>query len=707
MKRKEKVLQNQSLTKKMVKTVVPVLAVCFVVLIIAVGVIYYLTLSKTMKEEFGNMADANASRIQAGLDEAVLVSRNMESYLIREYDNSTSMTTAQKVSGAGNSLVTGTQIGGFNKKIEEYLIKESWSIVSNSENIMGMGANFEPYKLDSNLRSYAFYINEDNAVSQTAPSLGEYEDYCNEVYYQHAKADLLPYFTEPYEFEGIKRVICSYPIVYQNEFLGTITANIKLDRFGEFVKANDDYSSMYSSILTQDGIIVYDTQSEDYIGQNMLDYLTEKNKATLRAGFENKVPFSCIVQDGGSRTYYRLVPIEAGSNIWWSLSAVETLDMNKNVWKTLAFMIILTIAILLIISIVIVKFFSKTLSPLKEIVNAANNISNGNFDLTLQTESQDEIGQLIAAFSKMASNLKLLIQDLTYNLTEMAGGNFTVHTNAKNVYIGEYDHILTACEHINQRLSEALMQINQSADQVASGSDHLASASQALSEGAVDQAASVDELAATINEISVHTQSNAQNAREASQKMNQVGHNAQESTKKMDDMLAAITDISDSSMKIEKIIHTIQEIADQTNLLSLNAAIEAARAGEAGKGFAVVADEVRDLAAKSAEASRNTAALIVTAMQAVQNGTRLADETAQALTEVVHGVEEVTRSIVQISEASEIQANSITQVTEGIDQITGVVQNNSATAQESAAASEELSGLAQILKELVNRFRLS
>lgn len=216
----------------------------------------------------------------------------------------------------------------------------------------------------------------------------------------------------------------------------------------------------------------------------------------------------------------------------------------------------------------------------------------------------------------------------------------------------------------------------------------------------------MEELAATINEISNQVKSNAENAHNVNKLADDVGLKMTESNQQMQTMIEAMKEISSSSSEIGKIIKTIEDIAFQTNILALNAAVEAARAGEAGKGFAVVADEVRNLASKSAEASKNTAVLIESSILAVEKGTKIADETAHTLLESVEGAQKVTRTIDQISKASEEQASSISQITQGIDQISNVVQTNSATAEESAAASEELSGQAQILKGLISQFKL-
>lgn len=346
-------------------------------------------------------------------------------------------------------------------------------------------------------------------------------------------------------------------------------------------------------------------------------------------------------------------------------------------------------------------------SPVKEIDQVAKNIAAGNLDEEIQYRSKDELGTLAVNFNSTVSRLRdyvNYINEISKVLNQVADGDLVFQLAYD--YAGEFAKVKTALVNISDSLNNTMSQISQSSDQVASGSEQVSSGAQALSQGATEQASSIEELAATVNEISAQVKQNADSAQSASHRVNEVGSEAAESNRRMQDMLSAMAEISNRSSEIGKIIKTIEDIAFQTNILALNAAVEAARAGEAGKGFAVVADEVRNLASKSAEASKNTAVLIESSLKAVENGTKIADDTAMSLNEVVTGVQDVTGTINEISSASEAQARSISQVTQGIDQISSVIQTNSATAEESAAASEELSGQAQILKNLVSQFHL-
>lgn len=346
--------------------------------------------------------------------------------------------------------------------------------------------------------------------------------------------------------------------------------------------------------------------------------------------------------------------------------------------------------------------------PVKELEQAARAMARGEFSaVRVAYDSRDELGSLAGDIRSMVKTLTDVLQNETYILNEMAEGNFSVHSEKDEYYIGEFEQLMRSMKKISRGLSELLLQISRSADNVAAGSEQVSSGSQNLAQGTTEQAASVEELTGMMSEISDQAYRNSRDAQEASEKAQMVKENATESSRSMQEMVKAMAEISGKSDEIRKIVKTIEDFSFQTNILALNAAVEAARAGDRGKGFSVVANEVRSLANQSSAASKSTAALIQSSLQAVENGRRIANETDNALAEVVSGIDNVSELLFHITDASSKQFDANRQVTENINLISEVVQTNSATAEECAAASEELASQAQLLKELVSHFKLA
>ena len=374
---------------------------------------------------------------------------------------------------------------------------------------------------------------------------------------------------------------------------------------------------------------------------------------------------------------------------------------------TMAMLGVALVAVAAVILLVIIQVRRIIGRPVKELNQAATCIAQGDLDQTIRYHSRDELGDLADSFNHVTLRLRdyvSYINEISSTLHEIAGGNLTF--TLKHDYAGEFSKIKISLEEISYSLNNAMGQLQSASRDVAAGAEQVSSGAMTLSQGSAEQAAEVDTLASHINSVSESIQQVALGAQKANGISQEVKTGLLESNEKMQYMTGVIQKISDNSVEIHKIVKTIEDIAFQTNILALNAAVEAARAGTAGKGFAVVADEVRALASKSSEAAQETSVLLSQTVTSMDEGVHAAQDTAQSMMAVANRADEMSNLITGIADYTKEQAENTAEITHGIEQISTVVQNNVSTAEASAAASEELSGQASMLKELVARFRL-
>ena len=483
------------------------------------------------------------------------------------------------------------------------------------------------------------------------------------------------------------------------------------------VAAADVYLDSISDIVADiriektGGIFLIDTRTDTIIGHPD----KEMNGRTLSEFKGDMYEYAAgqIEQGNYSLSLYEdqtyIEVAQVPNSDWTAVAYVSKSEVLSDLLTLTGMMVSVSAAAILIAVFLIIILVRRIIgNPVRELSGVAARIAEGELDQTIHHCSNDELGELADNFGLTVTRLRDYvdyINEVSEKLQDIARGNLAF--TLSHEYVGEFAKIKESLEGISWALNDTLGQINMAAGQVAEGSGYVSDGAQTLSQGSMQQNDAVEQLAAHISEVSDGIQKTAQGAKKASQISQDVGRHILESNDKMQHMNEAIQKISSKSAEIHSIIKTIEDIAFQTNILALNAAVEAARAGTAGKGFAVVADEVRNLASKSSEAAKNTTALIAQTVEAVDEGTALAEDTAESMLKVVAQADEVNKLIEGIAEYSAMQAAATDEVIRGIDRISDVVQSNMTTAEKSAAASEELSGQANMLKDLVSKFRLN
>lgn len=582
-------------------------------------------------------------------------------------------------------------------------------------------ANGQPYSVHNREIAYeAIAYLDENGTNVTFEKHEDAFDNFDKEYYKTIKSTGEVYVMEPYVYQLRGKDIMMISIIApvydaEGDFLGVAGCDVALADMQTQQYASTGYKSTHMIALAEDGTVLLDTANPSLVGKGASEAGydtvladTQELKSMPEGAYINSIS---VINNKvsnyatGKRGIAITVPLQLSSGNYWTLYlAIDRNEFNKILIMDTVKLIVAVILFGIILLYMIYRIIETYLAPVQEILEGASKLEEGNLKINIAVSTNDELGRMAQALNHISSTVDNYVQDISQQLSQMAENDMDIEIRQK--YIGDFIPIQTSIEKITDSLNNTLRQIVLSADDVASDSVSVSGGAQALSEGAAEQAEAIEELAVAIENLSRDITANADDAANMSRNASEVSARIENSNQEMNKLIAAMSEIRESSAGIEEIIRTIEDIADQTNLLSLNASIEAARAGEAGRGFAVVANEIRDLAAKSSESVSQTTALIERSLTAVKNGVVIADETAQSLVAVVEGAKEILGSVDKISNASQNQKTVLEEVTRNVDQIEGVVQDNITAAKESALTSEELSKQSQRLHDLVNRFHL-
>ena len=704
-KAKEPTMQNNSLSKKIISKMAFITAGIFLLTILMSAFLAARSLIKANREKLSAVAYENAFLVSNHIENAYGKVVGFAGAL----RNISKLDPKEQRDAIDTALVGMLESGGGYPTAFAYFEQNAIA-----------DANGDPYSVYQRDIAYesVVYLNEEQTGYVFEKHEDAFDNYTKE-YYMQIKESGQPYVMEPYIYELMGKNIMMISIIApvfdaEGNFLGVTGVDVGLDDMKEHLLVSTDYKSAHLAALAADGTVLVDSAGDGKIGQTaseagygqLADY-AQKIRSMPDGTYENS---RSLIKSGrnfgtGKRGMTVTIPLTVSGKTDWTLHmAVNSSEFYWAIFESTGKLTFLVVLLGFLLLYTTNRMIQKFLAPIQVITDEAARLEAGDLDIHVDIQSDDELGRLSQAFNHISATMSNYVTDISQKLSQMADNHMDLTMTQS--YIGDFIPIQESIEKISQSLNDTLHQIVLSADEVSGSSENVSAGAQILSDGALEQAAAVEELAASIESLSQDVAANAADASNANAFVSDVARKIQESNQEMDHLTEAMLKISDSSGEIQKIVKTIEDIAEQTNLLSLNASIEAARAGELGKGFAVVANEIRELAAKSAQAVNQTAALIETSQKAVENGMDIADHTAKSLVAVVDGSKEVSRSMEKLSSASQNQKAVLEQLTEHVDSISNVVQSNSSAAQSSAATSAELSGQSKRLHELVNRFHL-
>ncbi len=584
-------------------------------------------------------------------------------------------------------------------------------------------ANGQPYSVHKKDIAYEAIAYLDENGEKTGYVFEKHEDAFDNFekdYYVSIRETGEVYVMEPYVYQLQGKDIMMISVIApiydaEGEFLGVAGCDVALQDMQSRQYAATGYKSTHMMAFSEDGTILLDSSDASRVGKSasesgydavQSDAEKLKNMKEGKYSNSNYILHEKTVNFATGKTGLSiLVPMKLNSgNIWSLYIAIDKSEFDGNI-KEDTFRLALVVIFFGVLLLTIIYFIVRSsLAPVKKIMKGAAQLEEGNLKIKIDVNTNDELGRLAKAINHISVIMDNYVNDISRQLSRMAENNMDVKIDQK--YIGDFIPIQASIEKITDSLNRTLGQIIISADQVASGSEQVSSGAQTLSKGATEQEAAVNELAASIDSLAEDVTANADDAQEMNITVTEVSERIGKCNDEMKKLIEAMTEIRNSSAGIEKVIRTIEDIARQTNLLSLNASVEAERAGETGKGFVVVAHEIRDLATRSAESVKQTTELIEHSFRAVRNGAAIADDTAKSLSAVVDGAEKITDVANKINVASQNQKMILQDLTKSVDMIEEVVQHNTTVSQESAGTSTELSQHSKRLHELVYKFKL-